>query len=84
MFETIQQGLTGALRSLRGKGKLSEANMREGLELVRQALLEADVSYDVAKDFIDRVSVDAIGEACSTPSIPRSSSSASSTRNSST
>ncbi len=62
MFETIQQGLSGALRSLRGKGKLTEANMRDGLELVRQALLEADVSYDVAKEFIDRVSVDAVGE----------------------
>ncbi len=62
MFESIQQGLSTALRSLRGKGKLSEANMRDGLELVRQALLEADVSYDVAREFIDRVSVDAVGE----------------------
>jgi signal recognition particle subunit SRP54 len=62
MFESIQQGLSSALRSLRGKGKLSEANMREGLELVRQALLEADVSYDVVSEFIDRVSVDAVGE----------------------
>jgi signal recognition particle subunit SRP54 len=62
MFESIQSGLSTALRSLRGKGKLSEANMREGLELVRQALLEADVSYDVVKDFIERVAVDAVGE----------------------
>ncbi len=62
MFESIQSGLSNALRSLRGKGKLSEANMREGLELVRQALLEADVSYDVVREFIDRVSEDAIGE----------------------
>src|SRR6476661_2577968 len=62
MFESIQSGLSNALRSLRGKGKLSEANMREGLELVRQALLEADVSYDVAKEFIERVAVDAVGE----------------------
>ena len=62
MFESIQSGLSNALRSLRGKGKLSEANMRDGLELVQQALLEADVSYDVAKDFIDRVSAEAVGE----------------------
>jgi signal recognition particle subunit SRP54 len=62
MFESIQSGLSSALRSLRGKGKLSEANMREGLELVRQALLEADVSYDVVNDFIERVSADAVGE----------------------
>src|SRR5215470_5852467 len=62
MFESIQSGLSNALRSLSGKGKLSEGNMREGLELVRQALLEADVSYDVAQEFVDRVSADAIGE----------------------
>src|SRR5215467_3461642 len=62
MFESIQSGLSTALRSLGGKAKLSEANMREGLELVRQALLEADVSYDVAQDFINRVSADAVGE----------------------
>src|SRR5262249_45173691 len=62
MFESIQQGLSTALASLRGKGKLSEGNMREGLELVRQALLEADVSYDVVTEFINRVSVDAVGE----------------------
>lgn len=62
MFESIQSGLSNALRSLRGKGKLSEANMREGLELVRQALLEADVSYDVVTEFIERVSADAVGE----------------------
>jgi signal recognition particle subunit SRP54 len=62
MFESIQQGLNSALRSLRGKGKLSESNMREGLEMVRQALLEADVSYDVVKEFIDRVSDEAVGE----------------------
>ena len=62
MFESIQSGLSNALRSLRGKGKLSEANMREGLELVRQALLEADVSYDVVQEFINRVAEDAVGE----------------------
>jgi signal recognition particle subunit SRP54 len=62
MFESIQSGLSNALRSLRGKGKLSESNMREGLEMVRQALLEADVSYDVVTQFIDRVSDDAVGE----------------------
>lgn len=62
MFETIQNGLSEAIRSLRGKAKLSEGNMRDGLELVKQALLEADVSYDVAQEFINRVSDDAVGE----------------------
>ena len=62
MFESIQEGLTGALRTLRGKGRLTEANMREGLRLVQQALLEADVSFSVVKDFMGRVSDDAVGE----------------------
>ncbi len=46
MFESLQEGLSSALKTLRGKGKLTEANMRDGLALVQQALLEADVSYD--------------------------------------
>ncbi len=62
MFESIQNGLTGALRTLSGKGRLTEANMREGLKLVENALLEADVSYQVAKDFVEAVSVKAVGE----------------------
>ena len=47
MFESLQQGLQAALKSLRGKGKLTEGNMRDGLKLVEQSLLEADVSYSV-------------------------------------
>ena len=43
------------MRSLRGRGKLTESNMRDGLDLVQQALLEADVSLPVVKEFIDRV-----------------------------
>ncbi|MBX7074075.1 MAG: signal recognition particle protein [Pirellulales bacterium] len=63
MFESLQENLGSALRSLTGRGKLSESNMREGLALVEQALLEADVSYSVAKEFINRVSQEAVGEA---------------------
>lgn len=62
MFESLQQGLSSAFKTLRGKGKLTESNMREGLDLVQQALLEADVSYPVVKDFIARVSEKALGE----------------------
>ena len=51
MFENLQDGLRSAIKSLRGKGKLTEANMRDGLALVEQSLLEADVSYAVVKDF---------------------------------
>jgi signal recognition particle subunit SRP54 len=62
MFESLQEGLAGALKTLRGKGKLTEANMRDGLGLVQKALLEADVSYSVVQDFIGRVSEKALGE----------------------
>ncbi len=62
MFESLQEGLQAALKSLRGKGKLTEGNMRDGLKLVEQSLLEADVSYSVVKDFMARVSQRAMGE----------------------
>lgn len=63
MFESLQDNLSSALRALRGKGKLTEANMREGLQSVQQALLEADVSFPVVKQFMDRVNAAATGEA---------------------
>lgn len=62
MFESLHENLTSALRTLRGRGKLTEANMRDGLRLVQQALLEADVSFPVVKQFMDRVSQEAVGE----------------------
>jgi signal recognition particle subunit SRP54 len=61
MFESLTASLSSALGSLRGRGKLTAANMREGLEQVRTALLEADVAYDVAGEFLDRVAADAEG-----------------------
>ena len=63
MFESLREGLGSALRTLSGRGKLTEANMREGLRMVQNALLEADVSYDAAKAFMDRISEQALGEA---------------------
>lgn len=62
MFESLQQGLSSALKTLRGQGKLTESNMRDGLTAVQQALLEADVSYPVAKAFVDRVAAQAQGQ----------------------
>ena len=62
MFDALQENLSGAFRSLRGRGKLSEANMRDGLAQVREALLEADVSLSVVRDFMDRVTEQAVGE----------------------
>jgi signal recognition particle subunit SRP54 len=62
MFESLSASLTSALASLRGRGKLTESNMREGLGAVRTALLEADVAYDVVDTFLDKVVEGAIGE----------------------
>jgi len=62
MFESLQENLTSAIRTLRGRGKLTESNMRDGLGLVQRALLEADVSLPVVKDFIARVGDQAVGE----------------------
>ena len=62
MFGNLQEGLQSAFKSLRGKGKLTEGNMRDGLKMVEQSLLEADVSFDVVRDFMGRVTEEAMGE----------------------
>lgn len=62
MFDSLQNGLQTALKTLSGKGKLTEKNMRDGLALVEQALLEADVSYSVVKDFMEQVTEQALGQ----------------------
>lgn len=62
MFDSLQDNLSSAFRSLSGRGKLTEGNMREGLEQVQTALLEADVSFSVVRDFMGRVSEQAVGE----------------------
>lgn len=62
MFESLQEGLSSAIRAIRGRGKLTESNMREGLALVEQALLEADVSHPAVRSFMDAVTERATGE----------------------
>jgi signal recognition particle subunit SRP54 len=62
MFEGIQRGLSEALKRLRGRGRLTEANIREGLQEVRKALLDADVNYNVAQEFIARVTERSLGQ----------------------
>jgi signal recognition particle subunit SRP54 len=62
MFESLQEGLQSAFKSLRGKGKLTESNMREGLQMVEQAMLEADVSYSVVQEFMSHVTENALGQ----------------------
>ena len=45
MFDALRSGISEALRKLSGRGRLTEANIRDGLREVRRALLEADVHY---------------------------------------
>lgn len=61
MFEALTERLEQTFKKLRGQGKLTERNMTEGLREVRLALLEADVNYKVAKEFIEGVERAAIG-----------------------
>src|SRR4051812_4120573 len=61
MFESLSESLGNVFRKLSGKGRLSEANVEEGLQEVRRALLAADVSFKIVKDFIDRVKAAAVG-----------------------
>jgi len=61
MFDSLSTKLQNAFRNLRGLGKISEANVGDSLREVRMALLEADVNFKVARDFIERVKAKAIG-----------------------
>lgn len=60
-FEGLSEKLNTAFRRLRGKGRLTEDDVRAGMREVRLALLEADVSYKVVKDFVARVTERCIG-----------------------
>ena len=65
MFESLQESFGTALRNMIGRGKISESNIREGMQLVRQSLLEADVSVPVVRDFVDSVTEKSLGETIS-------------------
>ncbi|MCX7701656.1 MAG: signal recognition particle protein [Gemmataceae bacterium] len=62
MFEGIQRSLGEALKKLRGRGRITEANIRESMREVRKALLEADVNFNVVNDFIQRVTEKSVGQ----------------------
>ena len=61
MFDSLSNKLQNAFRNLRGLGKISESNVDDALREVRMALLEADVNFKVARDFIERVKVKSLG-----------------------
>lgn len=60
-FEGLTEKLTNAFNRLRGKGRLTESDVREAMREVKLALLEADVSFKVVKDFVNRVTERAVG-----------------------
>ena len=62
MFENLTEKLSGVLRSLGGKSKLSEDNIAEALTEVRKALLSADVHFRVAREFVDEVKSACLGQ----------------------
>ena len=62
MFESITNSLESVFSKLRDKGRLTEANIKDGLHEVRLALLEADVNYKVVKEFIQHVTERSVGE----------------------
>jgi signal recognition particle subunit SRP54 len=62
MFENLSQKLESAFKNIRGQGRLTEKNMKDGLKEIRTALLEADVNYKVVKKFIADVEAEATGQ----------------------
>src|SRR6266704_4610433 len=62
MFDILSSKLQNAFKNLRGLGKISESNVSDSLREVRMALLDADVNFKVARDFIERVREKAIGQ----------------------
>ncbi|MDR0789469.1 MAG: signal recognition particle protein [Bacteroidales bacterium] len=62
MFENLSDKLTKAFKILKGAGKITEINIAESLKEVRKALIQADVSYNIAKEFCDNVRQNALGQ----------------------
>ena len=62
MFEALSERLRAALKAFTSRGQLNERSIADGLREVRTALLEADVNYKVARDFIERIQQRAVGQ----------------------
>lgn len=62
MFENLTERLGRTLKQIRGRGRLTDANIKDALREVRMALLEADVALPVVRDFIERVRARAVGQ----------------------
>ncbi|ODN31372.1 signal recognition particle protein [Fervidobacterium thailandense] len=62
MFEGLREKLSNAFRMLSGKGKITEKNIEEAVQIVKTSLLAADVSYKVVREFVENVKKRALGE----------------------
>src|SRR6201988_2884225 len=62
MFDSLSSKLQNAFKNLRGLGKISESNVGDSLREVRLALLDADVNFKVARDFIERIKTKSLGQ----------------------
>ena len=62
MFDSLSDKLEGALRSLSGQGRITELNIAESMREIRRALLDADVNYQVAREFTERIKEKALGQ----------------------
>mgnify|MGYP001304618998 CR=1 FL=1 len=70
MFDQLSEKLTGSLRKVRGRGRLNENSIRDTLNEVKRALLEADVNFRVVKSFLRTVQDRAMGEEVQTSLTP--------------
>ncbi|MEZ4695904.1 MAG: signal recognition particle protein [Rhodothermales bacterium] len=62
MFENLTEKLDDAIKKLSGQGRINDLNIAETMREIRRALLDADVNYQVAREFTDRVKTEALGE----------------------
>ncbi len=62
MFESLQERLEGAFKTLKGQGRISEINIAETVKEIRRAMVDADVNYKIAKEFTDKVKEQALGQ----------------------
>jgi len=62
MFESLSEKIEGALKTLKGEGRVSEINIAATIKEIRRAMVDADVNYKIAKEFTDTVKEKALGE----------------------
>eukprot|EP01136_Pigoraptor_vietnamica_P007779 Opistho-1_new@42324 len=62
MFENLSSKITTAMRTLKGKGRITDVNVASTVKEIRKALMDADVNYKVAKEITDRIKEEAMGQ----------------------